>query len=135
MISLDANILLRYVLRDHTELSPRAFSIIAGNPCFVSRAALTEMVYTLESYYRASRGDTCLALDTLLRLAHMTVEDRAVTERAAEWYRSGMDFGDAMIAASSHAAARVATFDRDFARLARKLRAAPPVEYAAKSQR
>lgn len=135
MISLDANILLRYVLRDHAELSPRALSIIAGNPCFISRAALTEMVYTLESYYRTPRGEACLALDTLLRLAHVTVEDRAVTERAVGWYRSGMDFGDAMIAASSHAAARVATFDRDFARLARKLRAVPPVEYAVKARR
>jgi len=135
MISLDANILLRYVLRDHTELSPRALSIIAGNPCFISRAALTEMVYTLESYYRTPRAEACLALDTLLRLTHVTVEDRAVTERAVEWYRSGMDFGDAMIAASSHAAARVATFDRDFAHLARKLRAVPPVEYAVKARR
>jgi predicted nucleic acid-binding protein len=43
-----------------------------------------------------------------------------------------MDFGDAMIAASSHGSARVETFDRDFARLARKLRTSPPVEFAVK---
>lgn len=132
MTSLDANILLRYLLRDHPELSPRALSIISDNACFICRAALTEMVYTLESYYRAPRADVCRALETLLALDRVTVEDRAVTERAAGWYRSGMDFGDAMIAASSHAAARLATFDRDFARLAKKLRAAPPVEYAVK---
>ena len=132
MTSLDANILLRYLLRDHPALSPRALSIIAGNACFVSRSALTEVVYTLESYYRTSRADVCRALEILLGLDRVTVEDRAVTERAAGWYRSGMDFGDAMIAASSHSAARVATFDRDFARLARKLRAAPSVEYAVK---
>ena len=132
MISLDANILLRYLLKDHPVLSPRALSIIADNACFVSRAALTEMVYTLESYYRASRTDACRALDTLLGLDRVTVEDRAVTERAAGWYRSGMDFGDAMIAASSHASVRVVTFDRDFARLGRKLRVAPPVEFGTK---
>ena len=132
MISLDANILLRYLLRDHSELSPRALSIIADNVCFVSRAALTEVVYTLESYYRTPRADVCRAFEALLGLDRVTVEDRAVTERAAGWYRSGMDFGDAMIAASSHASMRIATFDRDFARLAKKLRAAPPVEYAVK---
>jgi predicted nucleic acid-binding protein len=43
-----------------------------------------------------------------------------------------MDFGDAMIAASSHGAARIDTFDRDFARLVRKLRTAPPVHFAVK---
>jgi predicted nucleic acid-binding protein len=43
-----------------------------------------------------------------------------------------MDFGDAMIAASSRGSARVETFDRDFARVARKLRTAPPVEFAVK---
>jgi len=37
-----------------------------------------------------------------------------------------------MIAASSHGLERVETFERDFARLARKLRVSPPVEFAVK---
>jgi len=132
MNGLDANILLRYLLKDHPRLSPRALSIIADNACFVSRGALMEMVCTLESNYRVPRTDVRRALGTLLGLDRVTVEDRAVTERAAGWYASGMDFGDATIAAASHGSARVATVDRDFARLARKLRATPPVEYALK---
>ncbi|MBI3529313.1 MAG: type II toxin-antitoxin system VapC family toxin [Betaproteobacteria bacterium] len=132
MIGIDTNIVLRYLLKDDPALSPRALEIIAGNDCFVSRAALTEVVYTLESYYRSSRADIGRALDALLSIQRVTVEDRAVTERVVSWYKAGMDFGDAMIAASSHRAARVETFDRDFARLARKLRTAPPVEFAVK---
>jgi predicted nucleic-acid-binding protein len=132
MIGIDTNIVLRYLLKDDPALSPRALEIIAGNDCFVSRAALTEVVYTLESYYRSSRADIGRALDALLSVQRVTVEDRAVTERALSWYKAGMDFGDAMIAASSHGSASVATFDRDFARLARKLRTAPPVEFAVK---
>ena len=132
MIGIDTNIVLRYLLKDDPALSPRALEIIAGNDCFVSRAALTEVVYTLESYYRSSRADIGRALDALLSVQRVTVEDRAVTERALSWYKAGMDFGDAMIAASSHGSASVATFDRDFARLARKLRTAPPVEFSVK---
>ena len=132
MIGIDTNIVLRYLLKDDPALSPRALEIIAGNDCFVSRAALTEVVYTLESYYRSSRAEIGRALDALLSVQRVTVEDRAVTERALSWYKAGMDFGDAMIAASSHGSASVATFDRDFARLARKLRTAPPVEFAVK---
>jgi predicted nucleic-acid-binding protein len=90
------------------------------------------VVYTLESYYRSSRADIGRALDALLSLQRVAIEDRAVTERAVSWYKGGMDFGDAMIAASSHGSVRVETFDRDFARLARKLRTAPPVEFAVK---
>ena len=132
MIGIDTNILLRYLLKDDPALSPRALEIIAANDCFVTRAALTEVVYTLESYYRSPRADICRALDAVLSLQRVSIEDRAVTEQALSWYKKGMDFGDAMIAASSHGTARVKTFDRDFARLARKLRLAPPVEFAVK---
>jgi predicted nucleic-acid-binding protein len=132
MIGIDTSIVLRYLLKDDPALSPRALEIIAGNDCFLSRAALTEVVYTLESYYRSSRADIGRALDALLSLQRVTVEDRAVSERAVSWYKAGMDFGDAMIAASSHGSAHVATFDRDFARLARKLRTSPAVEFVVK---
>ena len=132
MIGIDTSILLRYLLKDDAALSPRALEIIAANDCFVTRAALTEVVYTLESYYRRSRAEVGRALDALLSLQRVSIEDRALTERALSWYKEGMDFGDAMIAASSHGSARVATFDRDFARLARRLRTAPPVEFALK---
>ncbi len=44
MIGIDTNIVLRYLLKDDTALSPRALEIIAGNDCFVTRAALTEVV-------------------------------------------------------------------------------------------
>jgi predicted nucleic-acid-binding protein len=53
MIGIDTNIVLRYLLKDDPALSPRALEIVATNDCFVTRAALTEVVYTLESYYRA----------------------------------------------------------------------------------
>ena len=132
MIGIDTNILLRYLLKDDPALSPRALEIIVANDCFVTRAALTEVVYTLESYYRSPRADIGRALDALLSLQRVSIEDGAVTERAVSWYKAGMDFGDAMIAASSHGSARVETFDRDFARLARKLRTAPPVRFAIK---
>lgn len=72
-----------------------------------------------------------IGIDTNI-LRRVSIEHRAATERALSWYKGGMDFGDAMIAASSHGAVRVETIDRGFARLARKLRTAPPVEFAVK---
>ena len=48
MISLDTSILLRYVTKDHARLSPLALAIITDNTCFVGKAALMEMVFTLD---------------------------------------------------------------------------------------
>jgi len=128
MISLDTSILVRYVTKDHARLSPLALDIIANNACFVSKAALMEMVFTLESVYRKGRDETATALRTIIGLTTVTVEARGATGHAISWYAEGMDFGDAMTLASSAGAAKVASFDRDFHRLATRLRAAPKVE-------
>jgi predicted nucleic-acid-binding protein len=71
---------------------PGALEIITGNDCFVTRAALTEVVYTLESYYRSAHVDIGRALDALLTIQRITVEDRAVTERAVSWVQGRNGF-------------------------------------------
>ena len=128
MISLDTSVLLRYVTKDHARLSPLALAIITDNACFVSKAALMEMVFTLESVYRNSRDEIVTALRTIFGLTTVTVESQSVTAHAITWYAEGMDFGDAMILASSAGADKVATFDRDFQRLAARIGATPRVE-------
>ena len=129
MISLDTSVLVRYVTRDHARLSPLALTIIADNACFVSKAALMEMVFTLESVYRKSRADIVIALRTIFGLTTVTVESQSVTAHAITWYAEGMDFGDAMILASSADADKVATFDRDFQRLGAKIGVTPSIEH------
>ena len=129
MISLDTSILVRYVTRDHARLSPLALELITNNECFVSKAALMEMVFTLESVYRKGREDIATALRTIIGLTTITVESRGATGHAISWYAEGMDFGDAMILASSTGADKLASFDRDFQRLATRIGAAPRVDY------
>ena len=129
MISLDTSILVRYVTKDHARLSPLALKIITNNECFVSKAALMEMVFTLESVYRKGRGDIATALRTIIGLTTITVESQGVTGRAISWYEEGMDWGDAMILASAVGTDKLASFDRDFQRLATRIGAVPKVEY------
>ena len=127
MISLDTSVLVRYVTKDHARLSPLALEIITNNACFVSKAALMEMVFTLESVYRKGRDEIVTALQTIFGLTTITVELQGVTAHAISWYAKGMDFGDAMILASSAGAENVASFDRDFQRLASRIGATPRV--------
>ena len=127
MISLDTSVLVRYVTKDHARLSPLALEIITNNACFVSKAALLEMVFTLESVYRKSRNEIVTALRTIFGLTTVSVESQGAAARAVSWYANGMDFGDAMILASSAGAENVASFDRDFQRLASRIGATPSV--------
>jgi len=129
MISLDTSILVRYVTKDDARLSPLALEIITNNACFVSKAALMEMVFTLECVYRKGRDDIATALRTIIGLTTVTVEARSATGHAISWYADGMDFGDAVILASSAGATKLASFGRDFQRLAARLGAAPKVEH------
>ena len=127
MISLDTSVLVRYVTKDHARLSPLALEIITNNACFVSKAALMEMVFTLESVYRKGRDEIVTALRTIFGLTTVTVESQGAAAHAISWYAKGMDFGDAMILASSAGAENVASFDRDFQRLASRIGATPRV--------
>ncbi|MBA3505793.1 MAG: type II toxin-antitoxin system VapC family toxin [Betaproteobacteria bacterium] len=129
MISLDSSILLRYITKDNARLAPVALAIITDNACFVSKAALMEIVFTLESVYRKSRDEIVTALRTIFGLTTVTVESQSVTAHAITWYAAGMDFGDAMILASSAGSDKVASFDRDFQRLAARIGATPRVEH------
>lgn len=128
MISLDSSVLLRYITKDHAQLSPVALAIVTNNACFVSKVALMEMVFTLESFYQRGRSEIVTALRTLFGLTTVTIESQSVTAHAVIWYAEGLDFGDAMILASSGDCDRVASFDRDFQRLAAKVGATPKVD-------
>jgi predicted nucleic acid-binding protein len=64
-----------------------------------------------------------IALDT----NNLVVEDYLATARSVAWYEAGMDFADALTLASAFGQDHLATFDRDFARLAKKLSASPAV--------
>lgn len=54
---VDANIVLRYLLDDHKELSEQARRIIDGNAVMVPVEVLCEVVYVLKSVYNVSRTD------------------------------------------------------------------------------
>jgi predicted nucleic-acid-binding protein len=127
MISLDASILVRYATNDDRKLAGLAVEIIERHTCFVSKAALMEMVFVLESVYKRDRSAVTAALRTIFGLAAVNVEQQSLTAHAVEWYAAGMDFGDAMTLASSAGVDGVATFDRDFQKRAAALNATPPV--------
>jgi predicted nucleic acid-binding protein len=75
---LDANILLRHLLQDHGELSPRATAYIgrleAGNAVAeVIEGVVFEVVFTLERSYKQSKPLIAQSLMDILSLATVRV--------------------------------------------------------------
>jgi predicted nucleic-acid-binding protein len=116
---VDTNIILRYLLDDHNELSEKAREIIDNNVIDVPIEVLCEVVYVLFSVYKISRSDICDVLqgfinDTLCILPH-----KEVVMEGLEFYKSkNIDFVDCLLAAYHYMENNVIhTFDKKLNRL------------------
>jgi predicted nucleic-acid-binding protein len=116
---IDANVILRYLLDDDTELSEKAREIIDNNVIDVPIEVLCEVVYVLFSVYKVSRSDICDRLqgfinDTLCILPH-----KEVVMEGLEFYKSkNIDFVDCLLAAYHYMENfKIHTFDKKLKRL------------------
>jgi predicted nucleic-acid-binding protein len=123
VIGLDTNVLLRYFGQDDAQQSPLADgifdSLTADDPGWVGLAVILELVWVMTSKRGAGRSAVADALDRLLMMEAMVVEQAAIVADSVEQFRSGKaDFADCLIAASARAAGcgRTLTFDHIAAR-------------------
>lgn len=123
MIGLDTNVLLRFVAQDDEQQSPLADATIASltkqNPGWIAVATVLEFVWAMSKSMRVPKPVVCNALDGMLTLDTIVVEQEAIVSSAVQQYRSTRaDFADCLIAASARAAgcSKTVTFDRIAAR-------------------
>lgn len=121
MIGLDTNILVRLITRDDERQAARARRLLSSDSlerAFVNRVTVLELVWVLESAYDYASALIADAIDVLLDLSTVTVEDASVVRRAVRLYRSGADFADALVAESNldHLCHATHTFDRGAAK-------------------
>jgi len=114
MHRIDANIILRYVLDDHEELSPRAADLIEKSTVAVSTEILCEVVYVLAGVYKVPRIEI---RDTLKDLAsHPSIEvleEKVICHAAKTYADKNIDFVDALLLAHHQLHEdKVETFDK-----------------------
>lgn len=119
MIGLDTNVVVRFLTQDDPEQSARASALIAGlsegEPGFLCREVMVELVWVLERAYGLSRPEIAGAVDRLLSAQEIVVEAADRVGLAVDRYRQGgTGFSDQMIAlAAQDAGCRVVfSFDR-----------------------
>jgi len=99
MLYIDANIILRYVLGDHAELSPKAKKLIDENIVETPIEVLCEVVFVLMRVYGVTRKDIA---DTLLDFYNNTnciLQHKEAVSRGIKYFgEKTLDFVDCILA-------------------------------------
>ncbi|HHS98562.1 MAG TPA: type II toxin-antitoxin system VapC family toxin [Chloroflexi bacterium] len=122
---LDANIVLRYLLRDSPEQAERARALIhrirdGAEQVYMPDIALADVVWTLHRFYKRTRQEIRDVLLPILKMDGLRMHDKATAVRAVLLFADlGIDFSDALIAAEMLRSGReeIYSYDRDFDRV------------------
>lgn len=115
MLSLDTNVLARYLLGDDLEQQKQANILISNNQCFVVMTVILELAWVLKSQ-KVSKVIIIQKLIELSKLPNIHLENAQVFKSAMGWAIQGMDIADAIHLALSQSYLHlpVATFDVNF---------------------
>lgn len=125
MTGLDSNVLVRFITLDDPAQALRAMQIIEEDltpeePGFVSLVAMAELAWVLESFYRFSGAQIAAAIERILQIDTLAIQNEREVSTAMIAVRTGTaSFNDALIAALGRWAgcSHSVTFDRKAARL------------------
>lgn len=135
MIAVDTNVHARFYVDDPNDPEagrqrPVARAITTNSPSlFVPLTVVLELEWVLRAFYRFEPAQIVRVLEHLLGLGHVNAEESERIAAALPLTADGMDFADALhLTASRHCEALYTFDDRRFARRARRLGCAPPVQ-------
>jgi predicted nucleic-acid-binding protein len=98
MSVIDANVVLRYLLDDHAELSATAAAILEQQTVTLPIEVACEVVYVLQKVYAVKREEIRQQLGNLLAENLVEMEKPAVFLKALECYgTSTLDFVDCLL--------------------------------------
>jgi predicted nucleic-acid-binding protein len=121
---LDTNVLIRLLLADDPEQTARGRAFVAdrsaGEPLFINRIVICELVWTLRRGFRFDRGQIAAVVDRMLKSRALEIEDYDALGFALYLYHtSGADLADCLLGVTNGllGCERTATFDRKAAEL------------------
>ena len=112
MLYADANILIRFILKDNAEMAQKTENAIIAGEVFVLPEVFAEVVYVLNSVYNTERKVISDYLLSLLKFVETT--DIAVMSAAFLYYgEPTIDFVDCVLAAYNLIGKKdILTFDK-----------------------
>ncbi|MEO8660855.1 MAG: type II toxin-antitoxin system VapC family toxin [Bryobacteraceae bacterium] len=120
MTAVDTNVLVRLLTGDDPSQEAIARSVFTAGQIWISKTVLLETAWVLKSLFDFDDGAIQIALTGLLGLSGVEVEDETAVSAALALTVQGVDFADAMHLASRPHGCHFVTFDRTFARRAKR---------------
>ena len=120
---IDTNVILRYLLGDHPQFSPKAQAFMFDVSKGVKRAeildvVMVECIYVMEKYYEIPKSEIVEKLSGILNFSGIVNPDRSeILEALLKYENSNIDIVDCILAASSSPEKVVMSFDKDMKKL------------------
>jgi len=112
MIILDANYILRFLLRDNSEMYHIVKDTIRDNECWIDYEVMAEVVFVLQKVYKASRSEIRTSLDHFISLSNISLNNKPIIANALKIFdNKNLDFVDAILCAKSKEHT-IKTFDK-----------------------
>lgn len=118
MSAVDANILVRFLIKDDPAQAARALRLFETEAIFVPLTVVLETFWVLRKRLRLPQGMILDRISAVARLPNVTVEDPVRLDAAVALTDQGLAFEDALHLASAGPDMRFATFDRQLIRRA-----------------
>ncbi len=97
---IDANIILRIILRDDEELFERAKSYVNSGKCTIFNEIAAEVVYVLSKVYNIDRNELAEAFLEILDVENISPAEPEVLKEALKIYgEKSLDFADCLLIA------------------------------------
>ncbi len=112
MLSVDTNVVVRFLINDEPAQFARAQALIADNDIWMAATVVLETEWVLRNVYRFRPSDFVAAVIALAGLARLQIENLEEVQRALDWHVAGMDFADALHAALADHCEAFVTFDK-----------------------
>jgi predicted nucleic acid-binding protein len=121
MLSVDTNVIVRFLTKDDPDQSPRARDLIIQNDIWLGVTVVLETEWVLRSIFRYAPAEFVKAMRSLAGMPRLEIENDAAVEQALRLHDQGMDFSDALHLATAEHCEAFVTFDRDCIDLASRL--------------
>lgn len=120
---IDTNVILRYLLGDHAELSAKANVFMqevskGAKKAEILDVVIAECIYVLEKYYKIPKNEIVDKLSKIMNFSGMINPDKAkILSALTKYEKSHTDIVDCILAAQSSPSRVVISFDNDMKRL------------------
>ena len=120
---IDTNVILRYLLEDHAEFSPKAESFMLSvsegtKKAEIMDVVIVECIYVMEKYYRIPKNEIVGKLSGILNFSGIVNPGKSeVLEALLKYEDLNIDIVDCILATYSSHSKIVISFDKDLEKL------------------